>query len=100
MRLAGFILLYAGIAVTVVSAIGLLRFKDTFIRVKALALLSFPAAIFIHTASSLLVPFKQGGMRGLITAFVFLLSGPVLNHSILLAAHLLRNTGDEDVNTS
>jgi monovalent cation/proton antiporter MnhG/PhaG subunit len=89
MKIIGIFLLYTGIALTVVGVIGLFRFSDTYTRVKSMALLSFPGAILIHTASSLLVPFAEGGIRGLITALVYFLSGPVLSHAILLSAHLL-----------
>jgi len=84
---AGLILLYAGVIVASVAVVGLFRFKTPYTRVKAMALVSFPAAVFIHAASSLLVPFAKGGLRGLATALLFLLSGPVVSHVILLAAH-------------
>lgn len=88
MRAAGLVLLYLGVIVSIVAVIGLFRFKDPYSRVKALSLTNFPGAVLIHIASSLvLVPFAKGGIKGLITALLFILSGPVVSHVILLAAH-------------
>ncbi len=80
----GIILLACGMFFACVGVIGLFRFRDTYARTKALALVNLPAAVCIHVASSLLVPGK--GQRGLVTALLFVLTGPVLTYVILFAA--------------
>ncbi len=95
MKIAGFLLLYAGILFTLIATVGLFRFDDTYKRVKAQALIGFPGAILIHIASSLLV--ADGGSRGWITALHFLVSGPVVNHVILLTAHRMKVARDYPV---
>lgn len=90
MMIIGMIGVCIGVLLTLVAVIGLFRFPDTYTRIKSLALLGFPAAILIHASSSLLLPSSQGSSRGWITAFLFFVTGPVLNHAIMLAAHRTR----------
>ncbi len=94
MTIAGAILLCAGIIFAVAGVVGFYRFPDVYLRVKAYSLIGLPAAILIHVASSLVVP-PGIGRRGLITALLYLLSGPVGCHVILLAARRLGIPGAE-----
>lgn len=88
MTTIGIIFLFGGLFFTMAGLVGLYRFPSSYMRVKALALVGLPAAILIHLGSSLVVP-PGVGRRGLITALLYLLSGPVVSHVILLTAHRL-----------
>lgn len=81
----GLVLLALGIALSVAGVVGFFRLPEATLRLKALALVTTPAAVCIHVATAVMVP-SHHGMRGLVTALLFLLSGPMLGQTLLLAA--------------
>ncbi len=77
-----------GLLLTMSAVVGLWRLPDIYLRYKAVAMVGSLAAVLIHVAAALMVPWDHGS-RGLLTALLFLLSGPLVGQSILLAAHRL-----------
>ncbi len=84
-----FPMLLLGLILTVACVVGLWRLPDVYLRYKAVAVVGGLAAVLIHISTALMVPFEFGA-RGFLTAFLFLLSGPLVGQAILSAAHGLK----------
>lgn len=80
--------LYLGIAVTAAGVLGVYRFPDAYTRLNALSKVTTAGALLIHLASAALLPAGQGA-KGVLTAFVLVLTTPVVTQVISLAAHRL-----------
>lgn len=85
-EIAGFALLWFGIALAVLGVLGMCRSRDLYARIKFMSLVNGLAAASIHLSSVGLVP-PEHGFRGVLTALLFLLSGPALAHALALTAH-------------
>ncbi len=79
-------MLLLGLLLTMAAVVGLWRLPDVYLRYKAVAVVGSLAAVLIHVAAALLVPWEHGA-RGMLTALIFLLSGPLVGQSVLMAAH-------------
>lgn len=85
-ELLGGALLCVGVVLALLGTLGACRFHDLYARVKAMSLVNGLAAVCIHLSSLGLVP-PGHGLRGGLTALLFLLSGPALAHALALTAY-------------
>lgn len=78
--------LLLGIAITAAGVVGVYRFPDVYARLNALAKVTTMGAVLVHLSSGALLPPGQG-RKGVLTAFVLLLTTPVVTQAIAYLAH-------------
>lgn len=86
--LLGLIFLYLGVLITATGVLGIYRFPDVYTRLNALAKVTTLGALLIHLSSAMLL-LTGHGAKGVLTAFVLLLTTPVVTQAIALTAHRL-----------
>lgn len=95
---AGIGTLGIGVLVAVLGVVGVYRMPDFYLRLKPFSLVTTVGAVGIHVGVSLATP-DTYSYKGLLTAMVFLMTGPALCQALLFTAHRLRvpshNTRDE-----
>lgn len=89
MTLVGLFALYLGMAIAAAGVVGIYRFPDVYTRLNALAKVTTLGAVLIHLSSAALLPWGQG-TKGVLTAFVLLLTTPVVTQTIAYVAHRQR----------
>lgn len=88
MTVIGLAALYVGITIATAGVVGIYRFPDVYTRLNALSKVTTVGALLIHLSSAALLPLGQGG-KGVLTAFVLLVTTPVVTQAIGWAAHWL-----------
>jgi multicomponent Na+:H+ antiporter subunit G len=86
--LIGLCALMLGIAITAAGVVGIYRFPDVYARLNALAKVTTMGAILVHLSSGALLPPGQGG-KAVLTAFILLLTTPVITQAIAFLSHQL-----------
>lgn len=89
LQVLGVSILTAGLLAAVVGVAGLHRMPSFYLRVKPFSLVTTVAAFGVHVGSSVLIP-GTFGYKGLLTALVFLITGPALAQALMHTARRLR----------
>ena len=88
MTAIGLLALYLGIVIATAGVVGIYRFPDVYTRLNALSKVTTVGAVLIHLSSAALLPWGEGG-KGVLTAFVLLVTTPVVTQAIGWTAHWL-----------
>ncbi|MFW6085920.1 MAG: cation:proton antiporter [Myxococcota bacterium] len=88
-QVVGVSVLTVGLLAAVVGVAGLHRMPSFYLRMKPFSLVTTVAAFGVHVGSSVLIP-GTFGYKGLLTALVFLMTGPALAQALMHTARRLR----------
>jgi|GEM_PF-2760118 len=87
-QLVGLTLLSAGLLVAMLGVIGIGRMPSFYQKMKPFSLVSTIAALGIHVGTFLITP-GTPSYKGLLTALLFLVTGPALAQALMHTAHQL-----------
>lgn len=85
----GLVVLTAGLVIATLGVIGIQRMPDFYLRMKPFALVTTVAAVGVHVGAAMLIP-GMVGYKSLLTALLFLITGPALAQALLYTAHRLQ----------
>lgn len=84
----GLVVLTAGLVLATLGVIGIQRMPVFYLRMKPFALVTTVAAVGVHVGAAMLVP-GIVGYKSLLTALLFLVTGPALAQALMYTAHRL-----------